>query len=306
MLNATALRYFLEVHRQGSYRAAAEHLFVAPSAISRQVMLLEEEVGSPLLERSRGKSTLALTAAGEVLVRYARRMELELERTKSDIEALSGMKRGRVLFGIPETFSRDFIPEFLAKFNNQYCGITYHLHVAGTPELLEMLANDDLDAVMAFNASVSPDLRVVYQKKLSSHVLVPEGHPLFEREQLTLSDIAEYGIALPDRHIGSKVAFDQMFRKASIRPRTVLTSNSYELLRSAAMAGLSLAIVNQHIGYPLQNSPSVRYIPLIDKRAETIHFSLCVRAGRILPVSTSTFITHIVEEINQLDAFKNP
>ena len=305
MLNATALRYFLEVHRQGSYRAAAEHLFIAPSAISRQIMLLEEEVGSPLLERSRGKSALALTAAGEVLVRYARRMEQELERTKSDIEALSGMKRGKVLFGIPETFSRDFIPEFLAKFYSQYHGITYHVHVAGTPELLEMLARDELDGVMAFNAAVSQDIKVIYQKRLSSHVLVPEGHPLFERDKLALSDLAEYGIALPDRHIGSKVAFDQMFRKASIRPRTVLTSNSYELLRSASMAGLSLAIVNQHIGYPLQNSPSVRYIPLIDKRAESINFSLCVREGRMLPVATSTFITHIVEEINQLEAFKN-
>lgn len=301
MLSTTGLRYFLEVHRHGSYRAAAEHLFIATSAISRQITLLEEEVGAPLLERGRGRTRLSLTAAGEILIRYAKHLAVELEKTKSDIEALKGLKRGQVLLGIPETFARDFIPDFLVKFNQRYQGISYHIHMAGTPELEEMLIADDLDAALTFNPVAGKDIKVLYQRRLINYLLVPAGHPLYGYEEVKLSDIADYPLALPDRHIGSKRIVDEMFARANFRPRTVLTSNSYELLRSASIAGLSLAIVNQRIGYPVPNEKQYRYIPLRDKRVEAITFGLCVREGRSLPVATLAFIEAMTKEFEQFE-----
>jgi len=306
MISSTALRYFAEVTRCGSFRAAAEHLFVAPSAISRQVAMLEEELGAPLLERGPGRTALRLTAAGEILMQHAKGLENELQRVRSDIESLKGLRRGEIRFGVPETFTRDFIPQFLARFNTRYPGITYHVHVAGTPRLIEMVAADELDAALSFNPPPAADVRHIFERALPTCVLVPHDHPLSHRESLRLSDCADYGLAMPDVSISAKRIYDDMFARAKIRPRPVLVTNSYELLRSASAAGLSISLVNQHINHRPGPDDGYRYIPLRDPRVKPQRFTLCVREGRNLPVAARTFIEHLQHDFAQLPQLSPP
>ena len=301
MISALGLRYFAEVTRCGSFRAAAEHLFVAPSAISRQIALLEEELGAPLLERGRGRTTLRLTSAGEIMMQYVRTVDNEMQRVRSDIEALKGLRKGELRFGIPETFTRDFMPECLARFARQYPRVTYHIHVAGSPRLLEMVAADELDAALTFNAAPMADITHLYERMLPTSVLVSEDHPLAAREFVRLSDCAEYGLALPDNSISAKRMYDEMFAKAKIRPRPVLVSNSYELLRSVSAAGLCLAIVNEHMTYDGSAKVGYRYVPVRDARVKPQRFTLCARTGRNLPVVATTFIEHLRRELALLD-----
>lgn len=304
MISTLGLRYFAEVTRSGSFRAAAEHLFVAPSAISRQIALLEEEVGAPLLERGRGRTALRLTSAGELLMRYVRTMENEAQRVRSDIEALKGMRKGELRFGIPETFTRDFIPECLARFNKLYPGITYHIHVAGSPRLAEMVIADELDAALTFNLPPMADISHLYERMLPTSVLVSNDHPLASREFVRLSDCADYGMALPDNSISAKRMYDEMFAKAKIRPRPVLVSNSYELMRSVSAAGMTLALVNEHMTYEGKEGSrkaGYRYVPVRDARVKPQRFTLCARTGRNLPLAATTFIEHLRRELDLID-----
>ena len=94
LLHGSLLRYFDEVVRAGSIRAAAEKLNVASSAINRQVLRLEADLGVKLFER--GARRLRLTAAGEILIHHVRRTLRDAERAKSEIEDLQGLKRGIV------------------------------------------------------------------------------------------------------------------------------------------------------------------------------------------------------------------
>lgn len=306
MISSAALRYFAEVTRCGSFRAAAEHLFVAPSAISRQIALLEEELGAPLLERGRGRTALRLTAAGEILMQHAKRLDNEVQRVRSDIESLKGMRKGEIRFGVPETFTRDFIPDFLTRFSTQYPGITYNVHVAGTPRLLELVAADELDAALTFNAPPASDVRHIFERALPTCVILPQDHPLAKRAYLRLSDCAEYGMALPDVSISAKRIYDEMFAKAKIKPRPVLVSNSYELLRSASAAGLSISLVNQHISYRPGADDGYRYIPLRDPLVKPQRFTLCIRNGRNLPIAVLTFIEQLQREFAQLEHLGTP
>ncbi|OVZ60810.1 hypothetical protein CDO44_08825 [Pigmentiphaga sp. NML080357] len=301
MISTTALRYFAEVVRSGSFRAAADSLYVAPSAISRQIAALEEDLGAPLLERGRGRTTLRLTAAGELLMQFVQTVGNEIDRVRSDIEALKQLRRGQIRFGAPETFARDFIPDFLASFNQRYPGITYQVQVHGTPRLVEMVADDELEASLAFNPPPVTDVRHIYERLLPTRVLVSAGHPLCEREWVKLSDCADYGLALPDASIGSKRDYDEMFARAKIRPRAVLVSNSYELLRSAATAGLAVSLVNEELTYKREAPLGYRYVPLKDSRVKPQRLTLCVRRGRNLPVSTLAFIDNLVETLKQLE-----
>jgi DNA-binding transcriptional LysR family regulator len=306
MISSNALRYFAEVAYSGSIRGAAERLHVAPSAVSRQMALLEDELQTVLIERGRGRSAFRLTAAGEILLKHARTTDNELRRVQSDIEALKGMRKGNIRLGLPESLIQDFVPEFLVAFSSQFPGISYSVHVAGTPRLVEMLVADELDLCLTFNAAASADVTAVFERLLRINVLVARDHPLAERASLRLSDCADYGLALPDITLSAKRLYDAMFAKARIRPRTVLESNSYELLRSVSAAGLSIALLNSHLNFEPKPSDSFRYISLNDPRVPRQRFALCVRSGRNLPVAVLTFIEQIKVALENLASLKYP
>ena len=108
------LRYVDEIARAGSIRKAAEQLHVTASAVNRRVMDLEAELGAPLFERRpRG---VRLTAAGELFVRYIREQSGDVERMKSQIEELKGLRRGTVRIACSQALALDFLPREIAAF----------------------------------------------------------------------------------------------------------------------------------------------------------------------------------------------
>jgi DNA-binding transcriptional LysR family regulator len=301
MISSSALQYFAEVSRCGSFRSAAERLFIAASAISRQVGLLEEDIGAPLFERGRGRKSLRLTAAGELLMRYVQSVEGEAQRVRSDIEALKGMRKGEIRFGMPESFVYNFVPPFLAKFNRLYPAITYSVEVSGSPRLLEMVATDELDVALTFNAPAQVGVKPVFELELATQMLVASDHPLASKESVRLSDMADYGMALPDRSLSAKSSYDEMFAKAKFKARTTLVSNSYELLRAVAMEGMAIAIVNERPSTFRKTASGYRYVPIRDTKVKPQRLAICVRDGRNLPVATLTFIEHLKKEFTLLD-----
>src|ERR1700733_8506757 len=98
MLHGRLLLYLDEVARAGSMRKAAERLNVAASAINRQILALEHDLGTPLFQRRPRK--MVLTAAGEVLIRHIRQTLRDLERARSKIEELKGLTRGEITIAI--------------------------------------------------------------------------------------------------------------------------------------------------------------------------------------------------------------
>src|SRR5205807_9187446 len=114
MKHLRIMRYVDEVARTGSIRKAADHLNVTASAVNRRIMDLEEELGAPLFERRpRG---VRLTAAGEVFVNYLRQQDGEVERMKSQIEDLKGMRRGTVRIACSQALALEFLPREIAAY----------------------------------------------------------------------------------------------------------------------------------------------------------------------------------------------
>lgn len=301
MISTTALRYFTESVRCGSIRAASESLFVAPSAISRQIALLEESLGAPLLERSRGRTALKLTAAGELLMRYARNMASESRRLQSEIEAIQGVRRGHINLGIPESLVRDFMPRFMARFTQRYPGLTFNVQVFNSPRLIEMLVDDQIDLCLTFGNVTHQDVSVVYYRMLALYVYVAAGHPLHDRQTLRLSDVAEYSLAMPDASMWTKQQYDEMLDKAKIRPKVQLETNSYELLRNVAAEGLALSILTPPLQDTLHLASKGRYILLKDPRVKPQRFAVCMRGGRNAPLPVTTFLNELTASLEQLE-----
>lgn len=302
LVSSTSLRYFVEVVRCGSIRAASENLYVAPSAISRQLALLEDTLGAQLLERRQGRGTVKLTAPGEILMRYYKNLSKESARLYSEIEALQGLRRGHVNFGMPEGLTRDFMPKFFADFSSRYPGISFSVKVAGSPALGEELLSDDLDACFTFGDIAFHGLEVVYSRLLPLNVLVPKGHPLEGRASLRLSDCAEYSLSSLDSSLWAKQQYDEMLAKAKIRPRIALETNSYELMRNVAAEGMCLTFTTTPLDDPFAQPRAGSYIPLKDPRARPQRLALSVHRGRNLPLAVETFLGELRRALEALEA----
>lgn len=124
------LRYFNEVAKLGSIRKAADRLHVAPSAVSRQIAQLEHELDAVLFERS--KSGVRLTAAGEVLARQSHRVFRDIDRARSGIDDLRGLRRGEVNLWVIEGFVRGLLPTILAGFQRRYPDVSFKIQTAST------------------------------------------------------------------------------------------------------------------------------------------------------------------------------
>lgn len=302
LVSTTSLHYFAEVARTGSIRAASESLYVAASAISRQLALLEDSLGAPLLERRQGRGKVKLTAAGELLMRYYKNVGNESRRMHAELEALQGLKRGHVKFGMPESLTRDLMPGFFSRFSKNYPGISFSVHVAGSQRLTEMLLEDEIDACFTFGDVPQQDLTIVHTRLLPLFVLVPRNHPLEGRKSLRLSDCAEYGLSLLDSTLWAKRQFDEMLSKSKIRPRVALETNSYELMRNVAAEGMCLTFTTTPLEDPKAQPRGGSYVPLRDPRARPQRFALSVHRGRNLPLPVETFIAELLVVLEDAQA----
>jgi len=138
MKHLRILRYVDEVARTGSIRKAADQLNVTASAVNRRIMDLEEELGAQLFERRpRG---VRLTAAGEVFVHYLREQDGGVERMKSQIEDLRGLRRGTVRIACSQALALDFLPREIAAFRARHPMVGFGVSVLDHEQAMTALA----------------------------------------------------------------------------------------------------------------------------------------------------------------------
>src|SRR4030088_273304 len=124
------LRYFVAVADQRHFTKAARELSVAQPSVSKQIRRLEDELGAPLFHRMRGN--VALTPAGEALLPLARRVLADVAGAESEVQGLTGMRRGGLSVGATPSLSTTLVPAALARYHQSYPGIELVLHEAGS------------------------------------------------------------------------------------------------------------------------------------------------------------------------------
>lgn len=143
MIDIRKLRYFATVAELGSFTRAASQLGVAQPALTRQVQLLEQDLGQQLLLRTRRK--ISLTDAGAALLRHANAINRDFERLMDDMRARSGTPTGNVVIGIPPTLSETLVPPLAERVRRAYPRITLRIAEAVTPVLADWVQNNVVD-----------------------------------------------------------------------------------------------------------------------------------------------------------------
>src|ERR1700748_2159745 len=201
MINA-GLRYFAAVARSGSIRGAAEELHVAQSALSRQIHKLEGELGVPLFERhARG---VELTSAGEILLNFAQTSLRQVDKVRSETDALKGLRRGTVHIYAIESLVPHPLPQVIARFSRRYPGINFVISIAGSDRVVAAVREGRADIGFTFYAPPDPELAMAFKVRAPLIAAMSAQHPLSGKSRVSLAECAAYPIAAPMQNTGSR------------------------------------------------------------------------------------------------------
>ncbi|MBP6405665.1 MAG: LysR family transcriptional regulator [Proteobacteria bacterium] len=237
----SVLKYFLAVARTGSIRLASEELFVAPSAVSRQMTALEEDLGIPLFERS--AKGVRLTAAGEVFASTARSIFRKMERARSEIDDLRGLKRGHVTIYAVEGVVAEFLFPLLATFNQKFPNISFEIQVTGTDDVLRALIEDRGDIGLAFNPEADREILEIRQSAHPVVAVTLPGHEVAQVASLPVSALASQVLGLPDRSFGVRRLLDDALLREHVQHQPFLQVNSIEMAKAFVRAGMGLTVL---------------------------------------------------------------
>ncbi|MFC0268490.1 LysR family transcriptional regulator [Kushneria aurantia] len=274
--------YLYQVCSCGGIRAAAEHLHLNPSVISRQVRSLERELGMALLER-RGRQVVPTEAGALVNDSFLaqRRLNSELGDTLS---RLRNLQLGKVVVSVGDGFIESFINAVLHRVAERYPDVMidirtgiYHPH-----EPHEMVANDEVDIAVTYGPVSDSRLVVHSFRRGPLCALVAPGHPIAEEETVSLAELARHKlIFLPDVS-GTQRFVNEVFRAEGQLVTPAYRCNLHSISRRIACAGIGVAFMTAAAAGEEVAAGKLRAVPVDHPMAASSQANLVRRAGRRL------------------------
>ena len=175
-IHSPAIHYFDMVRRCQSIREASRRLNVASSAVNRQILKLEDEIGTPLFERLPGG--LRLTAAGEIFARHVIVVLQDTERVRSELDALQGLRTGHVEIATVSGVTTDLLPGVLEQLRERYPRVTVGVTSLGSQAIPDAVTSGQADIGLAFALPRTADLQQLGVGHFRLGAIVNPAHPL--------------------------------------------------------------------------------------------------------------------------------
>jgi DNA-binding transcriptional LysR family regulator len=249
MLDVKRMKVLREVAHRGSFSAAAEALSYTQSAVSQQIAALEREAGAKLVDRSaRG---VRLTDAGRALVRHAEAILARLADAEAELEAIAGLRGGRLRLASFPSAGATVMPLAIARFRERHPGIELTLRPAEPDDSIGALRAGEIDIALAITTE-SGDLACDTKDGLEwrlllddpMYVAMPAGHALAHKRTLKLSELANEEWMLgstgtcPDTSI-----FLRSCQAAGFQPKIVFHSDDYPAIQGFVAAGMGVSFI---------------------------------------------------------------
>ncbi|MCB1846272.1 MAG: HTH-type transcriptional regulator CysB [Halieaceae bacterium] len=238
------LRYIWEVaHHELNVSATAQSLFTSQPGISKQIRLLEDELGVEIFARS-GKHLTHVTPAGKVILETAGEVLRKVESIKQVAQEYSNERKGELSIATTHTQARYALPATIKSFIERYPDVALHMH-QGTPmQISEMAADGSVDFAIATEAlELFSDLIMMPCYRWNRCILVPRDHPLTQRSLVSLEDVAAHPIVTYVFGFTGRSKLDEAFLEKGLEPRVVFTAADADVIKTYVRLGLGIGIV---------------------------------------------------------------
>ena len=290
-----AMQYVDTVARVGSIRKAAEELAITASALNKRILSLEEDLGVPLFDRI--ASGVRLNAAGELYVHHIRMQLADMERVKSQIHDLQGVRRGHVSIAANQALMPFVLPTQINKYRAEHPEITFHVRVCTRYTAITELQSFNADIAVVFEPDITPDFETLNQVPQQLYAQFRLDHPLAKHKDIRFRDCLQWPLALPTKNNGIRYLFDRTAANQSTQPDVAIESdNSYLLQRVIETS--DLVSFSLTVGLPSQEQNATlahRPINTLDVKPGM----LCIGQlrGRHLPVAAAKFLQQLSSDL---------
>lgn len=286
-----ALRYYLAVYETGSVNAAARRLFVAGSAVSRQIARLEKEAGAPLFDRL--PTGVVPTDAGHAFAGFARRA---IQDAGQLVDEIHERRSADTLISMAASngVGHEFLPRAAADYRGVHHGVRFELHVTEPVAATHMVRDGVVDVAVTFNLAIERGVRIVYSTPAPLRAVVRAGHPLAARPSVSLAEVLPYPLVLNPPRTTNRQLVDVVSAAQGTRIEPVLVcENPGAMVRFIARSDAVGLIGMISIGGYAQAGEVVA-IPLRDKELRQRTLQVQTQAGRHLPTAVEEFVNALV------------
>ncbi len=238
------LRYIWEVaHHDLNVSATAQSLYTSQPGISKQIRLLEDELGVEIFARS-GKHLTHVTPAGEAILKAAEEVLFKVKSIRQMAEEFADEKKGSLSIATTHTQARYALPPTIKGFIERYPNVSLHMH-QGTPmQIAEMAADGTVDFAIATEAmELFSNLIMMPCYRWNRCILVPRGHALTRLSELTLEDVAAQPIVTYVFGFTGRSRLDDAFAAKGLAPRVVFTATDADVIKTYVRLGLGIGII---------------------------------------------------------------
>jgi len=223
--------------------AAAEALYTSQPGVSKQIRLLEEELGIQIFGRS-GKHLSHITPAGAEIIAEAERVLAQIRNIRSIAAEHRDENRGSLSIATTHTQARHALPPVVREFRKRYPNVSLHMH-QGTPmQIADMAARGTVEFAVATEAlELFEDLVMLPCYRWNRSVIVPKDHPLTKVQPLTLEAIASYPIVTYVFGFTGRSQLDKSFAQKGLQPEVVFTATDSEVIKTYVALGLGIGII---------------------------------------------------------------
>ncbi len=238
------LRFFVAVCHSGlNVTAAAKQLYTSQPGVSRQVRLLEDELGFSLFVRQ-GKSLVSLTHAGQEILRRAERILKEVENIKAFSHELTNESNGQLNIATTHTQARYVLPPVLKKLHERYPSIKVNLLQGTSQQNLKSLRDGEVDFVISSgNTEEASDLVKLDLFKWQRKIVVPEGHVLANKSTITLAELAAHPLIVYVGNDKQSSSLVQAFNAQNLDYQIVFTARDSDVIKTYVRSGLGVGVI---------------------------------------------------------------
>lgn len=292
------LRYFVEVARSGSIRKASERLNVSASAIDRQILQAEAELGAALFERL--PTGLRMTAAGELLLNAAKTWQRDFEQLRTRVGDFRGLRRGHVRIACIEALSRGFMPEMVAGIYREFPGISFTLKVFDNVEVMRMLVEGEMDFGLMLNPQTSKDLLVRSFVDIEIGIVTPIGHPLATRKSIRFSEVAGHPMVAPQEPLALAELLRALANATNVGMQVVAGSDNVQMIKSLVQSGIGIGVLSWLDVMTEVQAGGLAFVKLADPVLRPLNLSLCVVPSRQLSTAALMALSRIEASLGSL------
>jgi DNA-binding transcriptional LysR family regulator len=242
------LRILKAIAAEGSFKRAADSLYVSQPAVSLQVQNLERQLDVPLFDR--GGRRAQLTEAGHLLLSYGEKILSLCQETCRAIEDLQNLQGGTLIVGASQTTGTYLLPRMIGMFRQQYPDVAVQLHVHSTRRTAWSVANGQVDLAIIGGevpAELHEALQMVPYSEDELALILPSFHPLAKNNNIQKEDLYKLQFIALDSQSTIRKVIDQVLTRSDIETKRLkieMELNSIEAIKNAVQAGLGAAFVS--------------------------------------------------------------